>query len=71
MKMLNIETKQQVNDLNKISRGEAYQFLEEGVSIVCRVSSREFQQVFNMRELGNLERLEQMRIYDELEFYLQ
>lgn len=69
MKMLDIDIKD-VKDLTKLTRNEAYEFLRDGVPIVCRVSSREFQKVFKEQELDALVRLEACGIYNALEFYL-
>lgn len=69
MKMLDIDIKN-VKDLSKLTKSEAYEFLKDGVPIVCRVSSREFQQVFKEQELDALIRLESCGIYNALEFYL-
>ena len=68
MKMLDMDSKD-VKKLTKLTKEEAYQFLEKGMSCICRVSSREFQQVVQKSELQQLERLEDMGIYKKLEFY--
>lgn len=70
MRMLNIDLKD-TNKLSRITRDEAYEFLSVGVPIVCRVSSREFQEVDQIVELENIERLRGMKVYDLLELYLQ
>ena len=42
MKMLAIDV-DNVKDMTKMTKSDAYEFLKDGVHIVCRVSPREFQ----------------------------
>lgn len=68
MRMLDIDI-HDVGKLTKMTEKEAYQFLKDGVHIVCQVSPREFHEVFNVSELDCLVRLETMGIYKALEYY--
>lgn len=69
MKMLAIDV-DNVKDMTKMTKSDAYEFLKDGVHIVCRVSPREFQEVFEEKELDALVRLESLNVYGTLEFYL-
>lgn len=69
MKMLNIDV-HDVKDLTKMTQDEAYQFLKDGIHVICRVSPRDFQEVYNVQELDGLVHLREMRIYDSLEYYM-
>lgn len=68
MRMLSLDV-HDVKNLTKMTQDEAYQFLNDGVHIICRVSPREFQEVYNVQELDGLVRLETMEIYRALEYY--
>lgn len=70
MKMLNMEPND-TKSLTKMTREEAEEFLQEGVSIICRVSRREFMEVTNLMDLKNLERLKEIGVYDTFELYLE
>ena len=54
-----------------MTRKEAEEFLQEGVSIICRVARREFMEVTDLVDLNNLERLKEIGIYDTVELYLE
>ncbi len=70
MKMLNMEPND-AKKLTKMTRKEAEEFLQEGVSIICRVARREFMEVTDLVDLNNLERLKEIGIYDTFELYLE
>ena len=70
MKMLNMEPND-AEKLTKMTRKEAEELLQEGVSIICRVARREFMEVTDLMDLNNLERLKEIGIYDTFELYLE
>ena len=70
MKMLNMEPND-AEKLTKMTRKEAEEFLQECVSIICRVARREFMEVTDLMDLNNLERLKEIGIYDTFELYLE
>lgn len=69
MKMLNLDAGDAKN-LNKISKEEALEFVNEGVAIICQTSRRDFYKVDKTSDLNQAIRLESLGVYDPLKFYI-
>lgn len=70
MKMLEIET-EDLQELSKISKEEALEFVAEGLPIICQTSRRDFYRVEEISDLNQVIHLESLGVYDPLKFYLE
>lgn len=69
MKMLEMDA-EELQELNKISKEEALEFVAEGLPIICQTSRRDFYKVDKTSDLNQAIRLESLGVYDPLKFYI-
>ena len=69
MKMLEMDM-EDLQELSRISKEEALEFVAEGLPIICQTSRRDFYQIENTSDLNQAIHLESLEVYDLLKFYL-
>ena len=70
MKMLDMDVSE-MNELTKIEKNEALEFLEAGVDIICRTDRRDFYKVSKISDLKQCIKLAEDGVYDLLQFFVE
>lgn len=69
MKMLEMDA-EDLQELSKISKEEALEFVAEGLPIICQTNRRDFYQVDKISDLNQTIHLESLGVYEQLKFYI-
>lgn len=69
MKMLDIDVSE-LDELSKVAESEALEFLNDGVEVICRIHPREFIGLSKKSEFEQCKKLQEEKIYDSLQFFI-
>jgi len=59
-----------VKGYHTLTKNEAREFLKAGVHVICQVQTREFQELFDTRDLDTVLNLEEQKVYSNPKFYI-